>query len=87
MAILRVLVEKLLCQAMMGLILVLECLLLGVHGRLWVRPFKPGIKCYCFLRTRLHGHLPDIGEPQMWLPGAQVYAESGLGGKADWTDR
>jgi hypothetical protein len=64
---------------MMGLILVLECLLSGVHGRLWVRPFKPGIKCCCFLRTRLHGHLPGIGEPQAWLPGARYMLSRGLG--------
>jgi hypothetical protein len=64
---------------MMGLILVLECLLSGVHGRLWVRPFKPGIKCCCFIRTRLHGHLPGIGEPQAWLPGARYMLSRGLG--------
>jgi hypothetical protein len=36
MTIMRVLVEELLCQAVMGQIPALECLLLGACGRLWL---------------------------------------------------
>jgi hypothetical protein len=48
MVIMRVLVEELLCQTVMGCIPVLECLLPGVHGCLWLHHFLAGIKCCCF---------------------------------------
>jgi hypothetical protein len=63
MTIMLVLMEELLCQTVMGLIPVLECLLLGACGCLWLCPVMPGIKWRCFLRTRLQGHLPGTGEP------------------------
>jgi hypothetical protein len=52
-AIMTVTVEELLCQAVMRQILVLEYLLFGARGRLWLCPVVPGIKCYLFLRSRL----------------------------------
>jgi hypothetical protein len=63
MTIMHVLMEEFLCQAMTGHIPVPECLLSGVRGRLWLHPVMLGIKWHCFLRPRLQGHLPDIGEP------------------------
>jgi hypothetical protein len=53
MAIMHVPVKGLLCQVMMGQILVLEHLLSGAHEHLWPCPIMPGIKRLCFLRTRL----------------------------------
>jgi hypothetical protein len=47
MVIRRVLVEELLCQAVTGQIPVLECLLSGAHGYLWLSPIMPGIKWCC----------------------------------------
>jgi hypothetical protein len=47
MAIMHVLVDKLLCQAVMRRIPVVECLLSGVRGCLWLRPIMPGIKWCC----------------------------------------
>jgi hypothetical protein len=44
MVIMRVLVEELLCQAVMGLILVLECLLSGARGHMWLRLVMPDNK-------------------------------------------
>jgi hypothetical protein len=44
MTIMRVLVEELLCQAVMGQIPALECLLLGACGRLWLCLVLSGIK-------------------------------------------
>jgi hypothetical protein len=64
MAIMRVHVEELLCQATTGWIVVLECLLLGVCGPLWLCSFMLDIKYCCFSRTRLPGHLPITREPQ-----------------------
>jgi hypothetical protein len=53
MAIMHVPIEELLCQALTRWISVLECLLSGAYGRMWLRPIMLGIKCHCFLRTRL----------------------------------
>jgi hypothetical protein len=56
MAIMCVPVEELLCQVVMGWILVLECLFKGACGRLQLCPVKPGIKWRYFSRTHLLGH-------------------------------
>jgi hypothetical protein len=48
-----VLVEKLLCQIVMGRIPILECLLSGVCGHLWLRSIMSVIKWCCFLRSWL----------------------------------
>jgi hypothetical protein len=53
MVIMHVLMEELLCQAVMEHALVLECLLSGAHKRLRLRPAMPCIKWCCFLRTWL----------------------------------
>jgi hypothetical protein len=44
MTIMRVLVVELLCQAVMGWIPALECLLLGMRGHLWLCLALYGIK-------------------------------------------
>jgi hypothetical protein len=51
MTIMRVLVDKLLCQMVMEQIQVLECLLSGVCGCLWLHPIVLGIKWRCLSRT------------------------------------
>jgi hypothetical protein len=63
MAIMRVLVEELLCQTVMGWTPILEYLLSGACGCLWLRLIMPGIKCHRFPRIQLQRHLPDTGEP------------------------
>jgi hypothetical protein len=49
----HVLMEELLCHAVMGHILVLECLLSGARVCLWLRPVMSGIKWCCFLMIQL----------------------------------
>jgi hypothetical protein len=61
MAIMCVLTEELVCQAVMGQISVLKCLLSGAHGRLWSHPVMHSIKWCCFLRSQLQWHLPGTG--------------------------
>jgi hypothetical protein len=53
MAIMRVPLLELLCKLPMRWISVLIYLLLGVCGHLCPCPIVPGIKCFCFLRSRL----------------------------------
>jgi hypothetical protein len=53
MVIMHVLEEELLCQVVTGWIHVLECLLSGARGRLWLRLVMSGIKWSYFPRTRL----------------------------------
>jgi hypothetical protein len=48
MAIMRVHVKELLCQALTGQIPILKCPLSGAHGRLWLPPVMSGIKWHCF---------------------------------------
>jgi hypothetical protein len=77
MTIMCVLLEELLCQAVMGRILVLECLLSVTRGCLCLRHVTLDIKWRCFLRTQLQWCLPDIRKPWAWLPRAWVHAMSG----------
>jgi hypothetical protein len=35
----------------------------------------------------LWSHFPGTGNPQAWLPGAQVCVELGLKDELDWADR
>jgi hypothetical protein len=58
MAIMCVLVEESLCHMVMGHILVLEYLLLGACGCLYLRHVMPCIKWHRFLRIRLQWRLP-----------------------------
>jgi hypothetical protein len=53
MAIMRVPVMGLLCQAVMGWILILKYLLVGVCGCMRPCPTVPSIKCRRFLRPQL----------------------------------
>jgi hypothetical protein len=55
MMVMRGHVVKLLCEAVMGWVLVLKCLLLGAHGCLWLRLVLSGIKWYLFSRTAALG--------------------------------
>jgi hypothetical protein len=60
MAIKRVLMVELLCQAVTGWIPVLECPLSGACGCLWLRPIMSGIKWRSFPRIQLQCRLPSI---------------------------
>jgi hypothetical protein len=53
MAIMCILVVELLCQTVMGQLLVLKYLLSGAHGCLLSCLVVSSIKCHHFLRTRL----------------------------------
>jgi hypothetical protein len=87
MMIMHVLMEELLCQVVTELILVLECLLLGARGCLWLHPVMTGIKWRCFLSTWLQGTYLALENPLAWLLGARVCAEPGHKDKADWVDK
>jgi hypothetical protein len=63
MAIMRVPVVELLCQAAMGNISILKYLLSDVHGCLWPCPIMPIIKYCRFPRTRVLWCLPVLGKP------------------------
>jgi hypothetical protein len=51
MMIMRAFMVKLLCQALMGRIPALECLLVGAHRCLWLRLILYDIKWHIFLRV------------------------------------
>jgi hypothetical protein len=79
MAIMRVLVEELLCQAVMGQILVLNCPLSGTRGCMRLLFIVLGFKCHRFLRTQLQGHLPDTGgTPRCGCQGPGYVSNSGV---------
>jgi hypothetical protein len=59
MATICVLVEELPCHAVMGHILVLECLLSGTRGRPRLRLVLPGFKWLRYSRTPVLEHLPS----------------------------
>jgi hypothetical protein len=83
-AIMRVLMVDLLCQAVTGRIPTLECMLLGARGCLWVRPIMAGIKCHCFSRTHLQWHLPGTERTLGCnCRGGQVRADPGREDKAN----
>jgi hypothetical protein len=63
MAIMHIFVGELLYQAVIGRIPVLECMLSGVCGHLWLHSIMSSMKWHCFSRTRLQGHLPGTREP------------------------
>jgi hypothetical protein len=77
MKIIRVLVEELLCQTVMGRIPILMSLLPGARGCLWPHPIVPDIKCRYFQRTRLPWCLPDTKSPRAWLSEAWACPEVG----------
>jgi hypothetical protein len=64
MVIMHVLMEELLCQVVMGQIPVLKCQLSSACGHPWLHLVMPCIKCLCFPRTELQGHLPSTREPR-----------------------
>jgi hypothetical protein len=53
MTIMRILMVKSLCQAVMGRVPILECMLPDKRGFLWLRHVMLGIKWCCFSRTWL----------------------------------
>jgi hypothetical protein len=59
----------------MGWLPILKYLLSGVRGCLLQHLVVPGIKCHCFLRTRLCWCLFNAKSPRAWLPGARVCPE------------
>jgi hypothetical protein len=71
MAIMRVIMVKLLCQAVMGHIPPLGCLLSGARRCRWLWLVLSDIKWPLYLRILALGS-------HAWLPGARVCAEPGL---------
>jgi hypothetical protein len=83
----RILVEELLCQAVMGLILVLECLLSGARGHMWLRLVMPDNKWCCFPRTRLQWRLTSTGKPPGVTARAWIRAELGYEEELPWASK
>jgi hypothetical protein len=84
MVIMRVLMEELPCQAVMGHIPILECLLSGTRGLLWLRLVLPGIKWHRYLKTPALWPLTQYsGHPRAWLPRARASATLGCVGELD----
>jgi hypothetical protein len=54
---------ELLCQAVTGWILALDCQLLGAHGCLWLHFVLSSIKWPCFWDPWPLGHLPGAINP------------------------
>jgi hypothetical protein len=78
MEIMRILVEEFLSQTVTGRSLVLECLLLGVRGHLWLRLVLPDIKWHRYPGTPTLWSLDQyLGYPWAWLPGPQAHAMPG----------
>jgi hypothetical protein len=77
MVIMRVLVVELLCQEVTKQILVLECLLSGTCGRLWLRLVLLALNDIATRGSRLWGHLPGTGNPQALLPRAWACVRPG----------
>jgi hypothetical protein len=82
MTIMRVLVEKLLCQTVMRRIPVLKCLLSSMRGCLRLRLVLPGIKWHRYRWT----------PPALWplarcLKYPRAYVVPGSEDKVDWTDK
>jgi hypothetical protein len=76
--IMRVLAVELLCQAVMGRILILTCLLPGARRRMWLCLVLSGIKWPHHSRSPTLGPLAwYLGYPRAWLPGARAHAELG----------
>jgi hypothetical protein len=85
MMIMCVFVEELLCQAVMGQILVLKYLLSGMRGHLWPCPIMPDTKYCCFLRTRSNGAYPVLKTLRRGYRGPGHVPS--WGDEADWADR
>jgi hypothetical protein len=58
--IMRVLMVKSLCQAAMGQVPVVECLLPGTRGCLWLHPVMLGTKWHSFARIQLQRLYPGF---------------------------
>jgi hypothetical protein len=65
------------CQATMGWIPTLECLLPDARGRLWLCLVWSSIKWPSYMRTLLLGHSRDTRDPRAWLPRARARAALG----------
>jgi hypothetical protein len=88
MVIMHVLVVDLLCQAVMGWILVIMCILPGACGRLRLRLVLPAIKWPRYLRIPALGPLTRyLGYPFTWTLGDRVHAQPWCEGKLDWVDK
>jgi hypothetical protein len=71
-------VVELLCQAVMGQILVFKCMLSGTRGRLRLRLILTSIKWSRYSRTpALEPLARYLGYPQVWLLGARAHAQPG----------
>jgi hypothetical protein len=82
MTIMRILTVKSLCQAAMGWVLVLECLLLDTHGCLWLCPITLGFKWCYFSRTRLRRLYLIPKRPLGIIAGGPSACQAGLRGGA-----
>jgi hypothetical protein len=71
MTIMRVLLVKSLCEAVMGRILLLKCLLPGACGCMWLRPAMPGIKWRYFPRTGSNGFIQYWKDSYHYCQGAR----------------
>jgi hypothetical protein len=87
MVVMRVLVVMWLCQAVMGWIPALERLLPGVHGICGYVSNCLALNGLATQGSRLLGHLPGTGNPQVWLPRAQTRVELGHKEELDRADR
>jgi hypothetical protein len=85
MMIMCVFVEELLCQAVMGQILVLKYLLSGMRGHLWPCPIVPGTKYYRFPRTCSNAAYPVLKTLRRGYQGPGHVPS--WGEEADWADR
>jgi hypothetical protein len=82
-----VLMVELLCQAGMGWISALECMLSGARGSQWLCLILSGIKWLRHPRIPALWSLARYQRPQVWLLGARTHAESGHKEELDRADR
>jgi hypothetical protein len=73
---------KLLCQAVMGRVLILKYLLPDTRERLRLHPVMSDIKLCCFLSTGLQWRFPGIGKPAGVTTGRPGACRSRLRGGA-----
>jgi hypothetical protein len=82
MMIMCVLMAYSLCQVAKGWDPVLECILPGMRGCLWLRLVKLGIKWCCFLRTQLQQLYPILKRPSSMTIGGPGFVPSWVTGRS-----
>jgi hypothetical protein len=86
MAILHILME-LICQAMMGHILALQCMFPQAHVGACGQVLSSSKWLHCSRTPALGSLVQYLGYPWAWLPGARAYAEPGCEDKSARVDR